>query len=36
LASVRPKTTRSSPSVSHAKGSTPSSFAVATRLAMAD
>jgi predicted amino acid dehydrogenase len=30
---VRPETTRSSTSVSHAKGSTPFSFAVATRLA---
>src|SRR3954454_2881738 len=30
---VRPETTRSSTSVSHARGSTPFSFAVATRLA---
>src|SRR4051812_2016078 len=30
---VRPETTRSSTSVSHARGSTPLSFAVATRLA---
>jgi hypothetical protein len=30
---VRPETIRSSTSVSHAKGSTPFSFAVATRLA---
>jgi hypothetical protein len=29
---VRPETMRSSTSVSHAKGSTPLSFAVATRL----
>src|SRR3954447_18621858 len=29
---VRPETTRSSTSVSHARGSTPLSFAVATRL----